>query len=182
MRLMRRGWNEMVRLTRNCRIKGHLPTSQIRSRLVREVLNRSVTGRRVEALRKLVQAEALTPEQAIAKLNEKQIKRIQQLRDSALAVHYATDIADAHRKNNLNGDMGGPWVRLTTKFEDSWKACWSKKRKRPRRTRDANWICVGVQNGIRLRRKKPNGHNENWINLSSVLQQRYRRNDAICEV
>jgi hypothetical protein len=178
MTLVRWGWNLMVRLTRRIvRDKSH--ASRYRARLAGWVLDRGNTGRRVEKLRELISG-GLSQDQAVRAANQAALEKTWQRRRSGLAVAYAREAVDRKRKAMLDGALGAAWVRLVGKFQDSWEACWKQLRGAPRKTRDANWICAGVQNGIRIGER--NRANENYIDLSTVLLPRFRGNAAISRV
>jgi transposase len=180
MALVRWGWNLMVRLTRRvARQKSH--ASRYRAELADWVVDRGVTGRRVEKLRKLMAESGLSQDQAIRAANDAALQKAWSSRRSGLGVAYAKEAVDRKRKGMLDGAMGGAWVRLTSKFEDAWKACWKQQRGAPRKTRDARWICVGIlKNSIRIGER--NRANENYIDLSAVLLPRFRGNAAISQV
>jgi transposase len=137
-----------------------------------------MTGRRAEAVKKLC-ATGLTREQALAQLNSKQLRRIWTMRGSLLAAEYAQEAIDQRRKTQLNGNMGGIWVRLNAKYDDAWRACFGRIRGAPRFTKHACWVAVGVASGKSPLTGPPNRNREAYINVSALLLPRYRQNQQI---
>jgi transposase len=180
LRLVKWGWNSMIRLARRVR-RRPAHASRYRALLAKWQDNRKMTGRRSEAIKKRG-AAGLTREQALAQLNSEQLHRIRMMRGSLLAAEYAQEAIDQRRKGQLNGSMGQIWVRLNAKHKDAWRACFDRIRGAPRFTKRACSAAVGIAGGKSPLTGPPNGHRETHINVSAFLLPRYRQNQQITNI